>query len=311
MAGRFSLSLPGRRGPSDPWFRIGTLDITTTVLVVLTCVASMFVWAAEGREHEVLGKLVLDPDKVLDGQIWRVLTWPIPNEPSIWIVFMLAVLWYFGTEIEGLLGRNRFAIFLLVVTIVPGIVGALIDLPQAGVRAVELSVFLVFVAEYPFARFFFGLPAWVLAAVIVGIEFLQLLGNRDEKSILFRLVSIAVAAVTARSMGLASSLPWIPALPMGGNQSGRGRRRRSKPPRGRSRRGGGDVVAGPWTSSSRTGPSGTVSLPQPPVSSADVAADQAELDSLLDKISDSGMDGLSTDEKRRLNELSKRMRGRR
>ena len=48
-----------------------------------------------------------------------------------------------------------------------------------------------------------------------------------------------------------------------------------------------------------------------PVSAADVAADQAELDSLLDKISESGMDGLSADEKRRLNELSKRMRHRR
>jgi hypothetical protein len=42
-----------------------------------------------------------------------------------------------------------------------------------------------------------------------------------------------------------------------------------------------------------------------------MARDQAELDSLLDKISESGMDGLSADEKRRLNELSKRMRGHR
>lgn len=316
MAGRFSLAIPGRRGPSDPWFRVGTVDVTTTVLVVATCVASLFVWAFEGQGHPILGKLVLSPEEVLNGQIWRVVTWPIPNEPTIWLVFMLAVLWYFGTEIEGLLGRNRFAIFLLAVTVVPGIVGALIDLPQFGIRAVELCVFLVFVAEYPFARFFFGLPAWVLAAVIVGIEFLQLLGTRDEKSILFRLVSIAVAAVTARTMGLASSLPWIPALPVGANRASHpARRRRAKPARGRSSgrssAGGGDVVAGPWTSSTRSGPTGAAPLPQPPVTSADVVADQAELDALLDKISQSGMDGLSNDEKRRLNELSKRMRNRR
>ena len=38
--------------------------------------------------------------------------------------------------------------------------------------------------------------------------------------------------------------------------------------------------------------------------------DQAELDELLDKISAQGMDGLTNDEKRRLNELSKRMRKR-
>ncbi len=39
-------------------------------------------------------------------------------------------------------------------------------------------------------------------------------------------------------------------------------------------------------------------------------ADQAELDGLLDKISDQGMDALSGDEKQRLNELSKRLRNR-
>ena len=70
-------------------------------------------------------------------------------------------------------------------------------------------------------------------------------------------------------------------------------------------------MAGPWTSATRSGPTRSAPLPQPPVSSADVAADQRELDALLDKISDAGMDGLSADEKRRLNELSKRMRGRR
>ena len=44
------------------------------------------------------------------------------------------------------------------------------------------------------------------------------------------------------------------------------------------------------------------------VSSADAAAAQVELDELLDKISATGLDSLSTDEKRRLNELSKRLR---
>ena len=79
-----------------------------------------------------------------------------------------------------------------------------------------------------------------------------------------------------------------------------GKQRRSR------RSGGGDVVAGPWTSSTRSGPTG--SLPQPPPS-VQASSDQAELDAILDKISELGMDGLTGDEKSRLNELSKRMRG--
>jgi membrane associated rhomboid family serine protease len=306
MTGRFAISMPGSRGPNDPWFRIGTLDVTTTVLVIILGVVSMLVWAIEGPDHVVLDKLWLWPDRVLDGQIWRVATWPLVNDPDIWFVIMLAVLWFFGSEIERLLGRVRFAVFLLLVTIIPGIVGALIDLPQVGLRPVELCVFLLFVVEYPFARFFFGIPAWVVGAVILGIDVLQLLGDRNERGVAFLFVALAVAALTARSMGLLSNLPWVPVLPLGRFGSGV---RRQRPSRQRPRRSGrgGDVVAGPWTSS-RGGPTGP--LPQPPVSSAEAARDQAELDALLDKISEHGMDGLTGAEKSRLNELSKRMRRR-
>lgn len=315
MAGRFAVSFPGRRGPSDPWFRIGTFDVTTTMVLVLCGVASMLTWALEGPRHRVFLKLMLDPDE-LPLEFWRVATWPQANDLSngrgLWFVVMLAILWYFGTEIERLLGRNRFALLLALIIVIPGIVGWLINLPQAGLRPVELCVFLLFVAEYPNVRFMFGIPSWVMGAVILGVEVIQLLGDRNEKGIVFLFVALAVAALTARTMGLLSNFPWIPALPIG-NQRSSGTRR-PKPARGRGNRSGGgrggDVVAGPWTSN-RGGPTGSAPLPQPPVSDLDMARDQAELDSLLDKISESGMDGLSTDEKRRLNELSKRMRGRR
>ena len=57
------------------------------------------------------------------------------------------------------------------------------------------------------------------------------------------------------------------------------------------------VVEGPW---------GIASTVPNPTS----LADQAELDSLLDKIAATGMDSLSGDEKRRLNDLSKKLRKR-
>ncbi len=250
---------------------------------------------------------------MLDGQVWRIVTWPQANDLSqgqaIWFVVTLVILWYFGSALERLLGRNRFAIFLILLVVIPGILGALIDLPQAGLRPIELCVFLVFVAEYPFARFIFNIPAWVFGAVILGIEIIQLLGDRNERGIIFLFTSLAVAAVTARTMGLLRDFPWIPALPIGHRPSGA--RRRAKRSKGRSSSGGGEVVAGPWTSSTRSGPVRATPLPQPPsAAAAAAAADQTELDALLDKISAVGMDGLSADEKRRLNELSRRMRNR-
>jgi hypothetical protein len=60
------------------------------------------------------------------------------------------------------------------------------------------------------------------------------------------------------------------------------------------------VVDGPWQQGS--------TLPPPPGRPATTAADQAEMDALLDKISADGIEALSSTEKKRLNELSKRLR---
>jgi hypothetical protein len=302
MAGRFSFSVPERRNASDPWFRIGTLDVSTTMLVVLASVATMFVWAIS---QELWSNLVLLPDAVRNGEVWRLFTWPLANQPGIWEVLTIAIFWYFGREIEGLLGRSKFAIMLVLLAVIPGLFGVAFDIGDFSLRAIELAVFLVFIAEYPYVRFFFGVPAWAIGAVIVGIQILQYLGFRETERIVLLFVTIAVAALTARSMGLAQSLPWIPKIPYPGTGGGRPRRKR------RASRGSttGAVIDGPWGTTSRGGPTGSASLPQPPRPSDD-PRDQVELDHLLDKISAMGMDGLSADEKRRLNELSKRLRNR-
>ena len=300
MAGRFSFSVPERRDASDPWFRIGTLDITTTMLVVIASVASLFVWAASETAHMYLWLL---PDEVKNGELWRLVTWPLANVPDLWTVITIAIFWYFGRQVEGMLGRNRFGIMLLLLAVIPGLVGVALNMPQAGLGPIELAVFLVFIAEYPFVRFFFNIPAWAIGAVVVGIQVLQYIGNRDRNSIVLLAVSIAVAALTARAFGLAQSLPWIPKIPI---PSG-GRRRRRRARRGSSK---GDVISGPWSSPAREPYRGST-LPQPP-QAVDDLQDQEELDHLLDKISAAGgMDGLTADEKRRLNELSKRLRNRR
>jgi hypothetical protein len=125
-----------------------------------------------------------------------------------------------------------------------------------------------------------------------------LAGNRNGAGLVFLLVLLATAGLAARSFGLATQLPWIPKLPMPGAGSGRKsspKRRRSggTTTKARSRQ---TVVEGPWASPGST-------LPSP-----DAAAAQAELDVLLDKISAGGLDSLTSDEKRRLNDLSKRLR---
>jgi hypothetical protein len=141
--------------------------------------------------------------------------------------------------------------------------------------------------------FFFGIPAWVIAAVYVGIDVLRLVGNRQWEQLVLELAVVAVALFSARQYGMVDALSFIPQVGAGGRgRSGRATRSKQK---GKGRQRGADaVVQGPWAA------------PAPTHS----PAEEAELNDLLDKISSQGIDALSRTEKARLNELSKKLRGR-
>jgi hypothetical protein len=126
------------------------------------------------------------------------------------------------------------------------------------------------------------------------LSLLQFSGTGNTGRILFLLISVGTALVAGRSLGLATGWP-IPHLPLDGGQRKPKKSKPSKPPR---RSSGSRVVEGPW----KSGPA-----PMPPPAGPS-AADQAELDALLDKIGADGMESLSASEKQRLNDLSKRLR---
>ena len=102
VAGRFAYSKPSRRGPNDPWFRIGTLDIGSAALLSLMCVVSVIIYAIEPIDKPILLKLALIPNEVTSGQVWRVLTWPLANgldQALLWVIVAVLVgmvSWAFG-----------------------------------------------------------------------------------------------------------------------------------------------------------------------------------------------------------------------
>ena len=303
MAGRFSYSRPERRGLNDPWFRIGEIDIGSAAFLASLCAISVLVYGLGDAGKRLLRRLALIPDDVWSGQVWRLVTWPLANgfdQRLLWTAVAIALLWYFGGRLEEQIGRTRMTVLLAALIVLPGIVGAVLDLPQAGVRSIEIAVLLIFIAEYPTIRFFFGIPAWVLGLVYVVTDLLQISADGTGDQLLFYLTSLVIAALAARAVGMLTAYPGIPQLPLPDSLTGTRSSGPRRSARGRVRgKGSGKprVVEGPWSAPST-----------PAVPSPDAAAAQAELDGLLDKISESGLDSLSADEKRRLNELSKRLR---
>lgn len=294
------MSRPGR-GSEDGWFRLGTVEVTTTVLVVVVSLVSVVEWAIEGNAGPLQRNITLSPDDVVDGQVWRLITWPVAYPFGIGLLGILyvAIFWYFGTEIESLLGKKRMAWFLGLIAVGLGLLWvALVELTSIsngdlsgafqlfGLNQVELMVLLVFIAEYPQRRFFFNIPGWVIGVVIVAISVLGYLGNRQSLYLINFLLGLVLTALIARALGLMSEWRWLPRMAV--------KRRARTPRRRRSSSSGPTVVQGPW---------------EPPAAPP-VSRDQAALDALLDKISASGMDSLTEGEREQLMILRDRLRRR-
>ncbi len=295
-----------RRRPNDGWFRAGRYDVTTTDILCGLSVLSMFLW---GLFRDAWDRLWFAPVLVRDFEVWRLVTWPIATEPAIWPLLGIVFFWLFGQQLESLFGRAKFVTWVLALTIVPALIltilgplGDSIDfMIQFGLSNLFLGGIWVYAATYPGVKWFEVVPLWALAAVFTVLNLLQFTGTGATGQVIFLLVSIGVSLVAGRSLGLATGWP-IPHLPLDGigtGSSGRSRRKsKPKPKRGTGSSRSGGVVQGPWKNAPAPAP------PPPPPS----PADQIELDSLLDKIGADGMDSLTGDEKKRLNDLSKRLR---
>ncbi len=272
--------------------------MTTTAFLVGCGIASMVLYA---MSISLFSNLVFDAGSVRRGEVWRLITWPAANPPiSAWVVITLFFFWYFGHIVEEMVGRIRFTRLVLAVTIAPtlfvSIVGNLATAAEMGLGLLGTVMLVVFAAEHPDAPFFFGIPAWVISSIFVGIDILRYLGNRIWGTLIVLVLALGIALVTVRQWGFADRLDIIPRFSSttrhkSPTRSAKGRVR--KPAR-RSRTSKPTVVDGPWAAPATSNPSH--------------AALQHELDTLLDKVSAEGLDALSKDEKRRLNELSKLLR---
>ena len=290
MTGRFQLNFPEPRR-RDGWFRIGSIDVTTTALLVGLGVLSMFLYAAS---QSAFSRLIFAPWLVRNGEIWRLVTWPIANPPSsIFVIITLVFFWFFGHRIEEMVGRVRFTTLVAIITVVPAAIVSAVGsfqfstAPEVGLGLLGTAMLVVFAADQPNAPFFFNIPAWIIAAVFVGIDVLQYIGNRYWGTLTLLLLVLATTLVTVRQFGHLDRLTFIPQF-MGSKPARSGSRPKPKPARRTKQSRDFDrvVTAGPWT-----GPS---------------PADQAEMDRLLDKMNSVG---LSDAERKRLSELGKRLRG--
>lgn len=266
----------------NPWFRIGRFEVGTVLLVVITVVASWVLWLAAPSSGDAL---FFTPDLVAQGEVWRLFTWPWANSISLWAVLDVFFLWYFGRDLEAQLGRARMAWLLVGIwaslTVASAVIWLILGggMGLAGIGFIEFVVLLLWIADNPTRRFLFNIPAWVIGAVLLGVQVLGWIALRSFDGLLGLLLSLVLVALLAKRVGLLAGYAWIP---------------------------GGRVASRPTT---RRTPRAAREVRVALRNQDRVASDREQLDALLDQISEQGLDSLSPAQRRELMRLRDRLRG--
>jgi hypothetical protein len=266
----------GYREHTDPWFRIGRLEVTTTMFVVLLSVASVVPSVVIANSGWVVATAYYPPF-LAQGELWRLVTWPFAEQFSLWSVLTVFMLWYFGSMLEGQIGRKPMTKLLVGIwasfTVAYSV--AVYLLPGTalyGLGMIQFMVVLIWIGEYPTARFLFNIPAWVFGAVILALSLLQPLGSGDFAAPAAILLALGPTAIIARRTGLLTAHSWIPGTP---------RVRKPRAPK----------------------------VPRAEAKKAQRrASDRERLDQLLDQISDQGLHSLTESQRKELKKLSDRRR---
>ena len=313
-----------QRYDDEGWFRVQGVEVTTSILLAGLTTLSIFLWVIS--KTVFVNPLWLVGERVQQGQVWRVVTWPLVNGPSLWIILSIAIILMLGTEIERELGKRRFLWLVALTTIVPGIVGSIYpvgfagpvaaaDSGEFGVHRLVTALLIVLVLWRPNSRSFFNIPLWVLIVIFEAIYVLQVLDARAWELLVFWASGVAVAVLLTRAFDL-TEFTQIPKIPLPqlitGDPYTKANRAREKAQRRTTK--GRPAASGSSSGSGgrkmpkvrRNEPAEVV--PIRPEARLD-RADQADMDTLLDKISASGIDSLTTDERARLDDLSRRLRG--
>jgi membrane associated rhomboid family serine protease len=139
--------------------------------------------------------LILNTDAVLQGQVWRLLTYAFLHDPGVgfapgqWyfhIIFNMWFLWMFGSEMEELYGPREFLGFYLVSALVGGLaflgVGATTGQKLClGASGAVTAVMVLYALHFPRRNlllfFVLPMPVWIFVAFQVVQDTFLFMGD--------------------------------------------------------------------------------------------------------------------------------------
>jgi membrane associated rhomboid family serine protease len=255
--------------------------------------------------------LILWPRQVLNGEVWRLLTYAFLHEPrNIWhIVFNMLFLWWLGGEVETIYGWKEFLTFYLVAALLGGLAfqayamaagspvqafRANLDIKCLGASGAVTAVMVLFACHFPnriiYVFFLIRMPIWAFVALSVAADALYFMNGQPTTTAVVVHLAGAAFGFTYYKLQWRLSPAWTWVLT---------HRTRKARPRLRVYSGGEEATPE------------AVRVAAPPASSNVDEQLEAKLDAVLEKVARSGQSSLSESEREilfRASEIYKKRR---
>lgn len=156
---------------------------------VVAFVLQMLTWPSP-HDMRLLGPftdaLDLNTRSVLDGQVWRLLSYAFLHDvSSVWhILINMLFLWWFGSDVEDLYGPREFLAFYLMAGLMGGVAFTLTHLGGGfcvGASAAVNGVLVLCALHYPtriiLLFFILPVPIWLFVIFMVAKDAFNFLGG--------------------------------------------------------------------------------------------------------------------------------------
>jgi membrane associated rhomboid family serine protease len=195
--------------------------------IVLIFVASMLVTTGFSFFHhnDWLDGFTFAREQVLKGEVWRIFTYGLVNQPTLWFAVEMFLIARFGRELERVFGRRSFLRLYLCIYLLSPLLFMLIGVGypvKLEGESGSFALFIAFATVYPDMPMLFNVLAKWLAMVLVGIYSLMSISRHDLVGLisLWATVGFAFAYVryeqgrlTLPSISLPKRTPHLHALP--------------------------------------------------------------------------------------------------
>jgi membrane associated rhomboid family serine protease len=158
------------RGLNGSFYVLGTrIPAVTGALIGLTLVLSIAGAVAAQARSPLAGWLILVPERVWNGEAWRLLTWIFVEGDPLALLFGCLGLWWFGSDLNHDWGPRRYLALVLSLAVLPALVTCgvgrllwptLLVTPYFGIWAVVDALLIAWAVLYPHRPIFvyFVLP---------------------------------------------------------------------------------------------------------------------------------------------------------